>query len=422
MDTLSLHGHTYALGLYWQTLGGTDKLIVSAKAAADNLGAITEGQTVYNVVALRPKARQAGFAEVEGSIPAHLSLAACLAQTKALAEIGNGSWIVRLRLPDNRMWVGACVDGNIVPEGDFAGDESAVLDQMNTLVTAYGDKLGQPIEIDNPEQAVAQLTDWVMNVAGAVPRLRSTAPPKRWPYVALGFAVVVIVLAGLAAVHEHAEHVKAVQAAEQAAAARAKVRAELDAKRKAKERAASRGPVAMPVALLLAKCANAYGSASLSTNGWVLTRWLCTGQAVTTAWKFAPGAAMDALPDGAHLNARHPKTVVGSEMIDQKPIETPVPPAKNRALATQSFYSTMQQVDAGVVSLEWRRARPPSVHSASTPVLAEAKWSFTLSQINPFDIAVRLASLPGLTITQVAFNVRKNSYTWKIEGNLYASQ
>jgi len=424
MELITIQGKTFVAGLYWQTLSGATPLIKSAREAANQIREGSQGKTSYNAAVLRNRIRQVGFGESFGPIKQLPSLAATLAESPALAKGPSDGWIVRLRIPGNVMLVMACIGGAVLPEGDFVGTEEHALERMNTLKETYGNKLSEIIEQDNPEISNAKLADWISGVPKKeLTKLRSLKPTGVFPKVAIGIAVLIILVIVVSYTNSFfkARHLK--EMAEQAAAARERASEQMQMQEAQQAAEAALGPDVVQVGPFMTNCFAAFALTPLSNHGWELSSWICNGIAVTSIWDYMPGASMTDLPLNSNIDPLKPGKVVGAEVINPNTPKSKLVLSKDKNEAMKRFYSMAQYIGADQISFQWI-ARPAPDKNSKVIVAAgpeNAQWAFTLKGLSPFDIVGSLNNVNGLSLKQIVFETVGTTMVWKVEGNLYAS-
>jgi hypothetical protein len=420
MEFLTINSRRYVVGLYWQTLSGTVTLIKAARETAERVRTSTEGETAYTAVVLRQRQRQVGLAEVDGKITATPSLAAVLAE----ASITDGDgWLLRMRLPDGNMLVLGCVDGNVLPRGDFIGDEAQALERAESLKQSYGDKLSEVIEEDDADIALDRIREWLKAVpAKKQARLRplsANATRKKAVVVVIALALVV---GGYVGLQNYLDMRHAHAVAARAAKARAAMQAQLREQARRAARDAARGPKVAPVMAVVKACRGERARTPVVAHGWVLASWQCTGAGWSAKWRYAPGASLLSLPAGATIDPHTPSRLKASGTLGHL-ATTRLTPARNKQSAMRHFYALASRVHANNIGLTWRQPPPPSpkAPAKARSHVAEAEWKFALSGLTPFDIAGSLAGTPGVSVRQISFTYGKDN-AWTVEGSLYASQ
>ena len=415
MELLNFNGVRFAVGLRWYTFTGDTPLMKEARDRSAAISTSSAGKTQYNAVLVRGDQRQVGFAEAEGQVPQVASLAAVLADARP------GKWVARLKLAGNRMLVIACVQGRVVPEGDFIGAEDKAMELTEELKRNYGSDL-DVIEEDNPEAAYSKLTSWVSLVKIKPTKLRPLSDVTHYMKVGLPVAaIVLLVLIGYGVISHYVNANK--QAADEAASEQSREQVRQQQEKRQEELAAK---VAAPVTTdmtpgaMLAACGYAYHHLPLFSKGWALKTWSCDGRNEVQTWGFANGASMTELPAGAEIDAKSPQQVIAIRSIPTSNSGGNQTLATDVTSGTKSFFGFAQNAAASGISLVWDPISTTQPQPGQ-PLPPEAgKWSMTLLALSPFDVEPGLLQVQGISVNKMTLTLNHSSGSWLLEGKMYA--
>ena len=423
MEILDIGGRNYAVGLYWwRALNETDQRYprrAARRLARDIVRMAEPGATFhdYNLMVIHHTRGLIGLGESDRPVRA-IALAVALAEAR---PEGGVIWYLRIR-PDCLIVI-ATLNGQVLGEGDYVGDETGAARRRAMLIEHYGSLLGEEIAESAVEMAHALLEKLLdLGWARHLPVTESMQRQPRGLWGA-GVALIACALAGAGWwMHERWEAKHLIR-----------VRAEIALER-SKIRARGRHPLwpqasrALAPDAVLRVCRKSWRKLPLSEEGWMLARFTCTGRRVSQIWRYRPGASFVHLPEDARfLNA------LGSGAPDEVRVSGVIePPRFKRALSRELVSRTRAEGlfyrwarEEGIRSLVFTWAapvRPDPAAPGARFAWAVATWRIEARGVDPFSLGRSLEALPGIEVRKVTAAIASRQLEWSVEGMIYAQE
>ncbi|NRR33759.1 type 4b pilus protein PilO2 [Oxalobacteraceae bacterium] len=406
-------------GLFWQSLSRPRELEQEARALARKID--------FDLMVLRTEhsCAQAGYAQArDGARRAMVSLAAAVC--KAVAADGAyyegrqqraHNWLGAFKLPDG-MWAYFAVrDGNLLPNGDFAGSKEQVLERLHGDYGLGGWNVvigdAELAEYDFHNFNARPIEELLALGKGGKIRLQSgwrlRQVERRLARPALALALLALALGGIAywqfeQRRQAAEQERAFAAARQAVLAQA---------------AAVPHPWASqpPPRQLVQACLD--GFAHLNVGGWQLDEYVCGAASQRYGWTRRDASV-------GYLLAQVPDAVVeldGNRAAYARALPARPGPRQDEALLEprqliEPLMAGLQQIGlAPLIARQAPPSAPPGPDGQPPPAPPWQRYSLLLNGggVPPMELA-GLLSRPGVRIEQVIYRAG----AWSIEGVMYA--
>ena len=413
-------GTTFVAGLFWQTLNRPQKLKDEVRQLAGDLD--------FDFFIIREATiPQVGFLSgSEGAAAGQMSCAAIISKTLDI-EVGYGSSLCAIRLPDDRFLFVAIRDGAILPYGDLIGSEEEVerqfLEQLSigewpVLVAPSHWGVDGAVERDFPSflpknsKGIEYHKWWgVKPVSGS-----------RKQTLMVILVAILISGAGMAGFYGF-EQYKSKKLAEETAA-------QATAMQQQKTEAFANLRVDHPWTSVpqpsdfTAACDGSFKNKYIFAAGWQFESFNCSTSSASYTWirkettlaslqSVLPGVASDEMGEKASITI---------------PFAIPQPQKENlwdAGTAKAAFIERMQRIGANFSMTEtpvtvpvppqldmWADAKPP------LPDYQAFHWAIPLTVLRPISVAAFL-DIPALRITKVTATLQNGAINWNYEGDIY---
>jgi hypothetical protein len=409
----------YIAGLVWQSLS-------KPAAFAEEAAGIAKELRFDLMLIMRAQGgvAQAGFSSTaEGGVKGAASIAAVIAsgllQGRAHVSQVTSSCIGVFELPDQRWLYLAIRDSAILPQGDFIGSKSEVLEQLERDYglgewdAVFGDAAFEKWGLDHFQ--VRTLDDMLpRKKSGAVDIKKTTVlrqidfdkPRNTAVRNALIASLVVVTAAGGYGYQKWDKTRKAEAAARE------------EARRAAEAAASSHLPagthLAAPIHPWVAKpTPQAFAKACtdefkyISMGPWTLAQFVCTPSSVSYQWTAenwaSPSELLDALPK-ATVELAGGKAAFSAPLVSEKGGDDALGDMRTEMLGVAMFFRT--------AGFDFRLgASPPAAQGA----WLEQAFAVSLGALGPASIAAEIAK-PGVRLDKILYE----NGEWKMEGTIYA--
>lgn len=423
MESFLINKTEWITGALWQHLKAKSykDAVKTAKKQKSVLKKIQ--QQDYNAFCIieSKEGFQAGFVNRSNTIP--------LNKQKTLASLFADKYqscVVRLVF-DTGVWVCAIDDGLVEAGSDFFGSQDRA-DETHNEFFHHGD-WDQVIDTVNHEESV-QLINALSQEIGEPVKLKSLSPEiqKATLYKVIAVTVVLLLLGGgysLYSDKKKKEEARVKAARKDAALAKLD---EMNKKSQAEKLQFKKVWEQEPHAnLFFDHCLSEIKSFPSVDKGWALDTVSCTKSKVVAKWERLSYGRFTDLPAKAVFNTDDPE----ARQADSEWIRTMTIPTRpkdtsllKKADGAAQFYQVVKDFQLKV-SAKWPAPEIRTI-PAATPKdkpqkiispYSKCLWTITVNYRPSAELMKKLAGMPGLMITEIVHNYKKQH--WEIIGELY---
>lgn len=406
---INLHGLDFVTGLFWQNLTETS----SSKIRKEIVRAGKDDDCDLVCIPSIKNPIQAGYMRRTG-LASHKKIRGFRSLAGALAETNPGSWLGMFEVESDLFYFIAVHNDHILAYSDIVGDRETIQKKLEHTLSSGGWQYVVATEGFEYAGATIQHVELADMAVKRAPKIKPLEYKFQDLPVKQLFAGALLVGAGY---FVWTEYVAWDQEQEREAFAQRKLQEELA--RKKKEQVIPPWTTAVPVERFLSTCEQQFHNVHLSIMGWQLLSWSCDNNQVTASYEKQSLASTLSFMDAMSGMSLSQDGLKGSQNTPVKMAATGSLPAirTQRAKAALMDYAALHDLKINFQPVPVQQPMPGKDAPPPPPWTSE---KISIESNYPVFQLVGLTA-PGLILKRLETTRDKDSWHWKIEGELYVA-